>query len=161
LFDIGRVAEIDAVGEADIIGTGRIQTFVNPVMAEIALDCDLLFVVKANGMVRAFIDAKLAPGAFLSVEDDDVVFPFHDGLRRTYLCTGGLIAVFADVYAPYEIELPVHHFRAIRPDRQILHPIGCINRIEFLFAGYLTGPASPAGELFDNQCMLIHGWPPV
>jgi hypothetical protein len=161
LFDIGRVAEIDAVGEADIIGSGRIETLINPVMAEIALGCGLFFIVKANSMVRAFINAKLTSIAFLGVKYNDPVFPFHYGFHWAYLCTGWVIAVLADVHTPHEIKLSIHDFRAIRPNRKILNTIVCIDRIVFLFAGYLTGPASPAGELFDNQCILIHGSPPV
>jgi len=160
LLNLDRVPEIDTVGEADIIGTGRIEALINPVMAEIALGHGLVFIVKANGMVRTFIDAKLTPGAFLVVKDDDPIFPFHYGFYWTGLRAERLLAVLADVQTPNEIELPVHQFRAIAPDRQILGPIGCIDRIIFLFAGHFAGLTSPAGELFDNQCMLIHGWPP-
>ena len=122
-FNFGRITEVDAVGEADIIGTGRIEAFINPVMAEIALDCGLFFIVKANGMVRAFIDAKLAPGAFFIVKDDDPVFPFHYGVFGADLCADGIITVFADVHTPHEIKLPVHQFRAIPPYRKVLDPI--------------------------------------
>jgi hypothetical protein len=111
-------------------------------------------------MVRAFIDTKLTPGAFLVVKDDDPVFSFHYGFHWTCLCTGRFLAVLADIYTPHEIELPVHQFRAIRPNRKILNTIVCFDWIVFLFAGHFTGHTSPAGELFDNQCMFIHGWPP-
>jgi hypothetical protein len=104
------------MGEADIIRTGRIEAIINPVMAEVTLGCDLLFIVKANGMVRAFLNTKLTSGAFLGVEDDDPVSPFHDGFHWAYLCAGRVIAMFADIHAPYEIELPVHQFRSISPD---------------------------------------------
>lgn len=149
-FNLGRVPEIDTVGETDIIGTGRIKALINPVMAEIALGHGLVFIVKANGMVRTFIDAELTPGAFLVVKDDDPIFPFHDGFHWTGLCTGRFIAVLADVHTPNEIELPVHDLWTIRPNGQILDPIGCFDRIEFLFAGHFTGLTPPAGELFDN-----------
>jgi hypothetical protein len=148
------------MGEADIIGTGRIEPVINPMMAEIALGCGFSIIVKANGMVRAFIDAKLTPGASLIVKDDNPIFPFHYSFSWAGLRTDGFSAVFADVHSPHEIELPVHEFRAIRPDRKVLDTIGCIDWIVFLFAGDFAGLTSPAGELFDNQCMLIHGWPP-
>ena len=76
------------MGEADIIRTGWIEALINPVMAEVTLDCGLFFIVKANGMVRAFINAKLTSGAFLGVKDDDPVFPFHYGFHWAGLCTG-------------------------------------------------------------------------
>jgi len=160
LFDLHRIPEVDAVGEADIIGTGWIEAVINPMMAEIALGRRLSVLVKADGMVRAFIDAKLTPGASLIVKDDNPVFPFYYGIFGAGLHTDGLIAVFADAHTPYEIELSVHQFRTVSPNRQVLDAIGCIDWIVFLFAGYFTGLASPAGKLFDNQCILIHGCPP-
>ncbi len=155
MFNIGRVAEIDAVGEADIIGASRIEAFINPMMAEIALGYGLLFIIKTNGMVRAFVDAKLAPGAFLKVKDDNAIFPFHYGFCGASVCAGRIIAVPADVHPPRKIKLSVNYFRTIGPDGQILYPFGCIDRIVFLFAGYFTGLTSPAGELFDDQSILI------
>jgi len=98
------------MGEADVIRTGRIETMINPVMAEVTLGCDLLFIVKANGMVRAFLNTKLTSGAFLGVEDDDPVSPFHDGFHRAYLCAGRVIAMFADIHTPYEVKLPFISF---------------------------------------------------
>jgi hypothetical protein len=86
-------------------------------MAEITLGCGLFFLVIANGMVGAFINAKLTSGAFLEVKDDDPVFPFHDGVFGAGLRTGRVIAVFADIHTPHEIELTIHHSRAIRPNR--------------------------------------------
>jgi len=49
-------------------------------------------------------------------------------------------------------------FDSIRTIRRIVGTMRGI--VVFLFAGYLAGLASPAGELFDNQCIFIHGWPP-
>jgi hypothetical protein len=129
-------------------------------MAEIALGHHLFLFVKPNGMVRAFIDAKLTPVAFIVVKDDDPVFSFCYGFHWACLCTDGFIAVLADAHTPHEIELPVHQFGAVRPDRQILDPIVCIDGIVLLFACHFTGFASPAGKLFDNKCVLIHGWLP-
>jgi hypothetical protein len=158
-FYLDGITKIDAMGEADVIRTGWVETVIHPVMAEVALSCNLSILIKANSMVRAFLNAKPTPGAFLEVKDDDPIFPFHDGFHWAYLCTGWVIAVFADIHTPYEIELPVHQFRAIRPNRKVLDPIVCFDWIEFLFACYFAGLTSPAGELFDNQCMLIHGCP--
>ena len=127
MLNLGGMTKVDAMGETDVIGTSRIEALINPVVAKIALGCSLIFIVKANGMVRAFIDAKLTPGAFLIVKDDNSVFPFPYGLHWAGLHAEGIIAVFADVHAPHEIELPVHEFRAVRPDRQVLDTIVCID----------------------------------
>ncbi len=156
MFDLGRITEVDAVSKADVISAGRIEAMIHPMMAEIALGCGLFFIVEVNGVVRAFVDAKLTAGAFLVVKDDDPVFPFRYGFLRACLCTERIIAVLADVDTPHEIELPIHEFRAIRPYGKVLDPIGCIDWMVFLFAGYFAGFASPAGELLDDQCMPIH-----
>ena len=160
MLNLGRITEVDAVGKADVVGTCGIKSVINPMMAEITLGHGLLFIVKANGMVRTFIDAKLTPIAFFVVKDDDAVFPFRYGLHWACLHTGRVIAVLADIHAPYEIEFSVHEFRAIRPDRQVLDPIRCMNWIELLFAGYFAGLTSPAGVFLDNECVPFHGWSP-
>jgi len=67
---------------------------INPVIAEIALDCDLSILVKANGVVRAFVDAKLTPRAFLVIKDDNPVFPFRYGLHYCFLSPGGVTPSF-------------------------------------------------------------------
>ena len=105
---------------------------------------------------------------FFVVEDDACLWIFGDGAFGASLGADGVGAMFADVHSPHEIELTVHVFRTIPPDRQMFDSIRTIRRIVgtmrgivlFLFAGYLAGLASPAGELFDNQCIFIHGWPP-
>ena len=88
------------MGEADIVRTGRIEAVIDPVMAEIALGCRLFFIVKANGIVRALVDAKLTSGAFIGVKDDDPVFSSCYGFCWACLCTGRFIAVLADIHAP-------------------------------------------------------------
>ena len=117
MFNLGTITEIDAVGEADVVGASRIEPVINPMMAEIALGCGLFFIVKTNGVVRAFVDAKLTPGAFPVVKDDNPVFPFRYGFHWARLCTDRIIAVPADVYTPHEVELPIYDLRAIRPNR--------------------------------------------
>jgi len=94
LFNLHGITEVDAVGEADIIGTGWIESLINPVIAEVALDCDLSILVKTNGMIRAFIDAKLTPRSFLVIKDDNPVFPFRYGLHYCFLSPGGVTPSF-------------------------------------------------------------------
>jgi hypothetical protein len=160
LFNLSGITEVDAVGEADVVSTGRIESVINPMMAKITLGRRLFFIVKANGMVRAFIDAKPTPGTFFVVKDDDSVFPFRYGFHWACLRTWRVIAVLADIHTPHEVELPVHLFRAIGPDRKVLDATVCIDGIVLLLAGHFTGLASPAGIFFDNQCIPVHGRPP-
>jgi hypothetical protein len=160
LFNLGGITEVDAVGEADVVGTGRIKSVIHPMMAEITFGCNLFLIVIANGMVRAFVDAKLTPVAFFVVKDDDPVSPLRYGFQWACLYTGRLIAVPTDIHTPHEVELPVHQFRAIRPDRKVLDTIFCIDGIVLLLAGDFASLASPTGIFLDNQCISFHGWPP-
>ncbi len=67
----------------------------------------------------------LQPVHFSSVTEDDArLWILGDGIFGAGLGTDGLIAVLADVHTPHEVELPVHQFWAIPPDRQILDAIG-------------------------------------
>ena len=138
------------MGEADVVSTGRIEPVINPMMAKITLGRRLFFIVITDRMVRAFIDAKLTPGASLVVKNDDPVFPLCYGLYWACFCTWRFIAVLADVHTPHEVELPVHPFRAIGPDRKVLDTLLCIDGIVLLFAGDFTGLTAPAGIFFDN-----------
>ncbi len=67
-------------------------------------------------IIRAFIDAKLTPGAFLAVKDDNPVLPFEDCFGRENFLAGRGLAMPADRHAPYEIELAVRDLWAVRPD---------------------------------------------
>jgi hypothetical protein len=150
-LNLGGVSKIDAVAEADIVGTGRIESLVHPVMAEVAFERQLFFVVKVNRLVGTFFDTTATPCALFLIEDDDPIPSLCDGLHRAGLGTGGLFAMLTDIDAPQEVEFPVHEFRAISPDRHVFDGMGRIDRIIFLFAGCFAGHASPAGILLDDQ----------
>jgi hypothetical protein len=88
---------------------------------------------------------------------------FGDGAFRTGLGTDGFVAVPADFYPPHEIQLIIQVSRAICPNRYIFVRMPIIRAIGvkrelviFLFAGNLTGLASPAGIFFVNEFEVIH-----
>src|SRR4030043_981622 len=54
--------EIDTVGEANIIGTGRIEPVHNPVVTEIALLSYSAFFIKRDCMIRTGLYATTAAG---------------------------------------------------------------------------------------------------
>jgi hypothetical protein len=125
--------------------------------ADISLDIDVAGQpIGKGGFLFLNSDCGTALHRFLTVIKDDaclrimVMAPSGAGLG-----TDG--HPLPQMLTPHEIKLPVHEFRAIPPNREVLDRIVCIDWIVFLFAGHFTGLTSPAGELFDNQCMLIHG----
>jgi hypothetical protein len=62
LLDLGRVTEIDAVGETDIIRAGRIQTVCHSLLAEIALLGGRAFFIKCDGIIRTSLYTTGAAG---------------------------------------------------------------------------------------------------
>jgi hypothetical protein len=157
LLDLGGIAEIDAVGEADIVCTGRIEAVIDPVGAEVTLLSGSVNCVEDDGSVRACLKAGLAPRAAFPVEDDDSVLPLGDSLFRAGLHARGSVTVFADAQAVNEIELPTNPFRIIFRDVNIIDPI---RLMMLLLAGDFTGFTSPASILIDTEHNLAHDWSP-
>ena len=88
-----RITEIDAMGRAHVVGTGRQKPLIHPVVAEVALPGHGLISVEVDGAIGTRIDARPAPRTFLALKYDDSVAPLEDGLHRTGLGTGRIIAV--------------------------------------------------------------------
>ena len=61
-FSQAMVPETYTVSQTNIIGTGRNQPLIHPVMAEVALLCDIFFIIKSDGVIGAFWNAGLTPG---------------------------------------------------------------------------------------------------
>ena len=89
--------KMDTVRQTHVIGTGRDQTMVHPVMAEVALLRDTALRLIGDGVIGAFLHAGLAPGAELVVQNDNAVISLANGRFRTGIGTGRLIAVPAEV----------------------------------------------------------------
>ena len=74
LRDLFRVSKMDAMGEADIIGTGRDKSLINPVMTEVTLPGNAHIFIESDGIVGAYLYADLAPGAFFVVHGNNSIF---------------------------------------------------------------------------------------
>ena len=51
---------MDTVGEADIVGTGRVETVIDPVVAEVTLLGDSVISVKPDCIIRTCLYAGAA-----------------------------------------------------------------------------------------------------
>ena len=49
--------------QADIVGTGRDQPLINPMVAEVAFVGDIPVIVIGDGIIGTFVDAGLTAGA--------------------------------------------------------------------------------------------------
>ncbi len=65
------ITKMDTVGQADIIGTGRIEALLHPVIAEIAFDGNIPLLVKPDCIVRTRLQTGSAAGARVSINQDD------------------------------------------------------------------------------------------
>ena len=130
-----------AVRQTHIIGTGRDQAMVHPVMAEVALLRDTAILVVGNVVIGTFLDAGLTPGAELVVHDDNAVISFVNSLFRADIGTRRFIAVPAQVDLEYKFRLIIDPTRSVFPNRDQFDAVG---RPIFLLAGNFTGPATPA-----------------
>jgi len=133
--------KMDTVRQANIIGTGRDQPLIHPVMAKVALLRDIFFIIKSDGVIGTFWNAGLTPGAKIVIHDDQAVISFADGCFRAGLGAGRRIAVSAQVDLKYKFRLRIDLPRTIFPNRNQFDTLG---RPVFLLAGDLTGSAAPA-----------------
>ena len=54
--------KMNTMRQTHIIGTGRDQPLINPVMAEVAFLSDIFVIIKSDGVIVAFLNAGLTPG---------------------------------------------------------------------------------------------------
>ena len=73
---------------ADIVGTGRDEPLLYPVVAEVALVGNVPVMVIADGIIRACIDTSLAAGTQVVIHDDHLVIALLDGFLRANIGTG-------------------------------------------------------------------------
>jgi hypothetical protein len=145
--------KVNAMRQADIIGAGRDEPLIHPVMAKVALLGDIPVHVIIDGIIRAFLHAGLASGAQIVVHDNDSVRPFGDGFCRTSLDTRWIVAVPAQVDLKYELRLIIAPPRAVFPHRNQFDTLGCP---VFLLAGHLTGSAAPTELIVYPHLKFSH-----
>ncbi len=58
LFNLSGITEVDAVGEADVVSTGRIESVRHPLVTEITLAGFSDFFIKSDGVIRTGLDIE-------------------------------------------------------------------------------------------------------
>jgi hypothetical protein len=101
------------VCQTDIIGAGRDQSVIDPMMAQVALLSDTPVIVKINGVVRARFYTRLTAGAPVIVHDHDTIGSFADSILGAGPDTGRIIAVSALIDPVKEIERSVDHIGSL------------------------------------------------
>jgi len=137
-IDLIRISEIDAVGKTHIVRTRGQKPLIDPVMAEVALQRFLPFLIKANGIVGTFFDAGFTPGAFVVIEYYNPVLSFGDRFLRTGFSAWGVVTVQAYIGMEDEIELPLNQLGPVLSHMDEFDLV-----VVFLFTGHFTSPAPP------------------
>ena len=88
--------------QADIVGAGRNEPLINPMVAEVTLVGDVFVIVKRDGIVGTGLDTGLASGAQFIIHDDNAVIALSDRFLRADVCTGGIVAMPAQVHLKYK-----------------------------------------------------------
>ena len=102
-----KAIEMNAMGKAYVVGAGRYETVVHPLVTEIAFPGDPVFIVKDNRAIGAFVNARLTPGTSIRVQHHNPVFPFEYDLFRACFRAGRIIAVSAKVYMIDKVKFAV------------------------------------------------------
>lgn len=105
--------KMDAMCQTDIVGTGRDEPLINPVVAEVTLIGDVLVMVIGDGIVGTGIDTRLTSGTQVVIHDDHAVIPLVDRFLRAYVRTGGIIAMSAQVHLKNIFEFIINQPGAI------------------------------------------------
>lgn len=147
---------MNAMRRADIIGTDRQQSPVDPVVTEVALMCNPPAHVKINGVVRATAKAGLAAGAALGIKDHDSIASPGDCPIRANVPAGGVLAVTAAVDPVHEKRDAIEDVRPVFNDAYQPDTVGGIH---LLLAGHLAGSATPAGRRLDRNVHVLHDAP--
>jgi hypothetical protein len=141
------------MGRADIVGTGRDESLINAMVAEVALVGDVKVMVIGDGIIGTGVDTRLTSGAQVVIHDDSAVIPLGDRLIRTNVRAGGIVAMTAQVHPEAEFHFIVDQVRAIffYPDQ-----FNSVRRPIFLLACHLAGFAAPAKILVYSYFKFIH-----
>ena len=78
--------------EADVVGTGRYKTLINPVMTQIVFFRDVRIHMDTNSVMRTFPDKGFTGNAFLGVHNNDSIRAHRADVVRKGLYTGSISA---------------------------------------------------------------------
>jgi len=141
--DAFAAAETDAAGRA-YPHAGRTHFCRQAIDAKIALDSNLLFVIKLHGAERTDIHTFPTPDAPIRVDQHDALFIPGNCLYRTGLSAGRFCTMVA--INGKKIRTLFDH-----PDKPRSHP-----QFVLLLAGNLTGMASHASFFIEHHSDLFH-----
>jgi hypothetical protein len=152
-LDLPQLAEVDAMPQTHVVCASRIESLIDPMMAEVTFTGKILLSVKRNDAIGAGLKAGLTAGAKLIIQDHDAVIPLPDRLSGTCFGAGRIVTVSAHIDPEKEDGLPINHPRPVFQDLNELHAVG---RAHLLLAGHLAGLAAPTGRVVDMQCVFFH-----
>jgi hypothetical protein len=147
------VSEIDTMGQANVVGTGRYQSIVHPVMTEIALPGDNPVMIKGDSIIGTGLYTFLTSRTSIIIHHHNSVFSFGNGLLKARFRAGRIITVPAYIHLINKMRFPLYHSGAVFCHEDQLDALGAI---EFLLAGRFTGLASPTGFMVYDEVILLH-----
>lgn len=91
LLSLIRISEIDAMRQADIVGTCRNKFHIYPVMAEVTLLRYAFVLAKRNGIIRTYFNIRLTSGLLIVIHDYNAIVPFYNSFFRKGFRTRGAL----------------------------------------------------------------------
>jgi hypothetical protein len=153
LLHLLRVSKVDTMSQTNIVSAGRDKALIDPVITQVAFLGNGLPGIIPDCVIRASGQAKAAACASLIIHHHNAVISSGNRIVQARVYTRGVVAVSADVDLKNEIQLTVNKPGAVFKNRNQLDPVrGPV----FLFAGHLTGFATPAGFMIDKQRVNFH-----
>jgi len=141
------------MGQAHIVGAGREQALIHPVVTEVAFQRNLMRSVKINGIIGTGLDARLTARAFGIIHDDNAISSFSDGFSRADFRTCRVVAMTASIYPKNEMQGVIDQ---TRPVFENANEFDAVRGTVFLLAGHFTGFTPPAGFMIDFEPVFIH-----
>lgn len=129
------------MSQADIVGTGRDETLIYPVVAKVAFVGDIPVIIIGDGIIGTFVDAGLTAGAQIVIHEDNPVITLANRLLRANVRAGGIVAMAAQIHLKTELQLITDRAGAVLGNEYQLDAVG---RPVLLLAGHLTSFATPA-----------------
>jgi hypothetical protein len=109
--------------QTDIVGAGRYQSPIHPMMAQVAFPGHIRVLIESDGIVRTGIDANSATGTYFIIHNYQTVVSFYNGLIRTGIHTGRIVTVPAKIYVILEIQLTADDPGSILCNRNEFDPV--------------------------------------
>jgi hypothetical protein len=148
---------MNTVRQANVVGTGRYETAIHPVVTQVTLAGDRCVCIKIDGVIRTGLLAGQASGATVFIQNHDAVRTLDDGAFRTGPGAGWLVAVATEVDPVLKLKGVPDHLGSVFFHGNQFQAWG---KFELLFAGNFTGFAAPAFFMLDDDGVSVHRSPP-